>query len=855
MKKPIKISKLNSIYTKIAGVIVVTTGLVASTITVVETWQNTKLMNQLMTGMAYSQSDMVSDLVAGGIRFGKTDQINRVLTQTAEASEGRLERAVAINAEGEVVGQYGTEVGPAVSALAKKALATGENVTSDDGFRIAIPVLFGPKQSIVGVVATSWSNEALLRDANQAIFVALATASAVFFLAVVAALYCMHRLFFNPLRRFGIAIQGMAEKSYESPVPFQTRRDEVGAFGRSLEELRADLQEGEEAQREAVYGSAAFRGTSACLMLLDADLTIQQLNPHMQALFTKHAEAIRKNLPHFNPADLIGKPIETFHPDSTPIRGALEKLGDEPFEAMLGFGEATISLKIKAIRNRNGDLTGYVQEWADVSGTLLNAAIVEAIDANQVMAQFSLSGNLLTANKKCLEALEMTEEQARSLSLSRMLSASDETGSAKNLVAGATSGQPFLGKLKMQCREGSVSVIEGSLTCVKDRSGKPTRILLMGRDVTIAEGELDTARRERRESAENQNAVVDALRIGLKQLSEGDLMAAIKEPFAGAYEDLRIDFNNTVANLADALRRVAENAENIHNEASDISSTADGLSRRTETTAATLEQTAAALDELTNSVKAAADGAAQADHAVSAAKENAEDSGRVVLDTVSAMDQIAESSGRITSIIKVIDDIAFQTNLLALNAGVEAARAGDAGRGFAVVASEVRALAQRSSDAAREINDLIAKSGTQVKTGVDLVGQTGEALQQIVESVSEISTLVSDIAASSKQQSSSLVEINNAVTQLDQSTQQNAARLEETTAASESLRNDAMGLVETVSHFRIAQSTRETGGEVKPRSQEKGSNTPAFVRSTATRKPDAGPAEPIEKAASGWEDF
>ncbi len=337
----------------------------------------------------------------------------------------------------------------------------------------------------------------------------------------------------------------------------------------------------------------------------------------------------------------------------------------------------------------------------------------------------------------------------------------------------------------------------------------------MGRDITIAEAELEAARKERRESHENQSAVVDALRVGLKKLSEGDLTSAIDVPLFGAYEDLRIDFNYPVGNLVKTLQKVAESAENIHNEASDISSTADGLSRRTETTAATLEQAAAALDELTSSVQTTAADALKADSAVSAAKENAENSGKVVVETVSAMDLIADSSGRITSIIKVIDDIAFQTNLLALNAGVEAARAGDAGRGFAVVASEVRALAQRSSDAAREISELIEMSGTQVKTGVDLVGKTGNALQEIVLSVSEITSLVSNIANSSQQQSTNLVEINGSIAQLDQSTQQNAARLEEATAASESLRNDALGLVETVSHFKVSKSAKEVNGRIK----------------------------------------
>ncbi|TMV84277.1 chemotaxis protein, partial [Thioclava sp. BHET1] len=257
------------------------------------------------------------------------------------------------------------------------------------------------------------------------------------------------------------------------------------------------------------------------------------------------------------------------------------------------------------------------------------------------------------------------------------------------------------------------AIIDGGLSAVRDAKGTIMRYLLIGRDVTEQEQVMSQSRAERAELLRSQQQVVDQLRVGLRRMSEGDFTARLEDPFAGDYEQLRLDYNNTVDTLQVALRAVSENAENIRNEAREISTTADALSRRTESTAATLEQTAAALDELTTSVRSAAEGASRADRQVAQAKSNAEESGQVVLETVAAMDLIAASSDKITSIINVIDDIAFQTNLLALNAGVEAARAGDAGRGFAVVASEVRALAQRSSEAAREINGLIAKSGSQ----------------------------------------------------------------------------------------------------------------------------------------------
>jgi methyl-accepting chemotaxis protein len=259
------------------------------------------------------------------------------------------------------------------------------------------------------------------------------------------------------------------------------------------------------------------------------------------------------------------------------------------------------------------------------------------------------------------------------------------------------------------------------------------------------------------------------------------------------------------------MRGVIENADLIQGEASEISSAADDLSARTERQAATLEQTASALDELTSSVKSAAEGAAHANSLVDTARENAEASGDVVREAVDAMGEIEASSQQISKITGVIDEIAFQTNLLALNAGVEAARAGEAGRGFAVVASEVRALAQRSSDAAKEIAGLISSSSTHVKRGVGLVGQAGDALGGIEKSVADIHNFVAEIAVSARQQSSGLAEINIAVTKLDQVTQQNAAMFEQTTAASHSLTQEAETLSATVAQFHIDRAEIESG--------------------------------------------
>ncbi len=307
-----------------------------------------------------------------------------------------------------------------------------------------------------------------------------------------------------------------------------------------------------------------------------------------------------------------------------------------------------------------------------------------------------------------------------------------------------------------------------------------------------------------------QQAVVEIMAKGLSSLASGDLSTRIAAQVASDYAALKSDFNAAAAGLEEAIRTISDVAGQIGSGTDEIAHASNDLSRRTEQQAASLEETAAALDEIAATVRQTADGAQRATVEVSSARTEAERSGEVVGQAVKAMGAIEDSSRQITQIIGVIDEIAFQTNLLALNAGVEAARAGDAGRGFAVVAQEVRALAQRSAEAAKEIKTLISTSSQQVGAGVDLVGQTGEALSRIVGRVAAIDDLVRGISASSQEQASGLNEVNIAVNHMDQVVQQNAAMVEQATAATHSLKGETAQLVSLVSQFRTSDSERET---------------------------------------------
>ncbi len=352
------------------------------------------------------------------------------------------------------------------------------------------------------------------------------------------------------------------------------------------------------------------------------------------------------------------------------------------------------------------------------------------------------------------------------------------------------------------------------------------------------------------EKMEQEALIIASVGVGLNALAKGDLTHRVTADLTGPLSKLKEDFNEAAPKLQETLSAVVRSIDTISTGALQIERASDDLSHRTESQAASLEETAAAFEEITVTLKATAQNASRASAVVAKTKTAAQASGQVVGATISAMGEIEQSSKQITDIIGVIDEIAFQTNLLALNAGVEAARAGDAGKGFAVVASEVRALAQRSSQAAKEIKSLINASSAHVGSGVKFVGQSGEALKEIVNEVVEISALVAEIALATKQQSAGIEEVNTAISQMDQMTQQNAAMVEESTAASHALAAEARSLASLVTSFEVGSSRVPFGA----RSSQATRKTPAPA--PLPRRMSSGAlARKAELPSSDWDEF
>jgi len=434
----------------------------------------------------------------------------------------------------------------------------------------------------------------------------------------------------------------------------------------------------------------------------------------------------------------------------------------------------------------------------DITAAKLRAAEergkLDAISRAQAVIEFTPEGEILAANQNFLSALgyEFTEISGRHHS---MFCDPDYVRSEayRQFWAALAAGQFQADEFMRIGKNGRKVWIQASYNPIFDMNGKVFKVVKFATDVSARVDAVAT------------------LANGLTELSHGNLDQSINNSFPANLEKLRTDFNESLGRLREAMIKVGANAHVIAAQTNEFRSATEDLSRRTAQQAASVEETAAALEQITTTVADSTRSAEEAGQLVATTRQDAERSGEVVKKAISAMSAIEGSSKEISNIIGVIDDIAFQTNLLALNAGVEAARAGDAGKGFAVVAQEVRELAQRSANAAKEIKALINTSSEQVKQGVKLVGETGEALTGIVTQVQNINDNVSAIVKSAHEQSIGLKEINQAVISMDQGTQQNAAMVEQSTAASHNLASEVESLNRLLATFETGVTA---GGKI-----------------------------------------
>jgi len=573
------------------------------------------------------------------------------------------------------------------------------------------------------------------------------------------------------------------------------------------------------------------------VMIADDTLTIVYMNSALTEFLTEAEADLKKELPGFKVANLIGSSFDVFHKSPTHQRAMLNAL-EGSHKAMIKIGSHAFDLTVTALKNGSKRI-GFMVEWSDAKVRLENldyASKIKAISRAQAVIEFDTNGYILDANENFLTAVgyrldEVVGKHHQIFVAPELAKSQEYQDFWNNLKSGRFDAAEF----NRVTKTGKTITIQASYNPIFDSSGKVVKFVKYATDVTA------------------RVKTVQSIGEALKRVASGDLGFRLDEPFQPDFETIRADLNATIEQLGSTITSVSFVAQAIDAGSQEISHSADDLSKRTEQQAASLEETAAALDEITANVSLSSKRVEEARTVAIQANTNASESGRVVNDAVNAMQRIEQSSNEITNIIGVIDEIAFQTNLLALNAGVEAARAGDAGKGFAVVAQEVRELAQRSASAAKEIKRLIQASTNEVSGGVKLVSETGDALKKIGDYIVTINQHMDAIATSAQEQSTGLSEVNGAVNQMDHVTQQNAAMVEETNAASATLANESAKLRTLISHFNLGnQSFDQSTLQRTAEAMRKPDQNPVRSSTAPARAPVAGNTA---MKTDTWEEF
>jgi methyl-accepting chemotaxis protein len=484
-----------------------------------------------------------------------------------------------------------------------------------------------------------------------------------------------------------------------------------------------------------------------------------------------------------------------------------EKLGRGEFDAgkykRIGKGgrEVWIEASYNPVLDGKGRVVKVVKFATDITEqqrrTFDHAGQIAAIGKAQAVIEFDLAGNILNANDNFLAALGYTLDEVRGRHHAMFVDEAHRVSpDYKAFWDKLGRGEFDAGQYRRIGKGGREIWIQASYNPILDMNGKPFKVVKYATDITAQV----MASRAMQQAVEQVQAAVGAAK-------ENDL--TVRVPLDGKTGDIAAlcaGVNGLLDTMADVIAQIKQVAREVSNASSEISASTTDLSQRTEEQAASLEETSASMEEIAATVKKNAENAQAANQSASGTREVADRGGQVVAKAVDAMAKIEESSRKISDIIGVIDEIARQTTLLALNAAVEAARAGDAGRGFAVVASEVRSLAQRSSQAAKDIKDLITSSNGQVKDGVELVNKAGTALSEIVESIKKVADVVADIANASAEQAGGIEQVNKALTQMDEVTQQNSALVEENAATAKTLEGQSATMNDRVSVFRLDEA-------------------------------------------------